>query len=147
MFPKVYGGNAQNAIPCFTAPIWNATPKYVQSAIITCVSLRGGGVVVQISSDAAVEAYPGWGAYGASKAAADHLLRVLAAELDGTGVRCVAFDPGEMDTAMHAAALPDADRTALRTPDSVATELLDALAEPSRTVSGARVVLGAEGAR
>lgn len=43
MFLRVYGANARNATPCCTARIWNATPKYVQSAIIICVSLRGVG--------------------------------------------------------------------------------------------------------
>ncbi len=68
---------------------------------------------MHISSDAAVQAYPRWGAYGISKAAQDHLARILAAELEGTGVRILSIDPGEMDTAMHAAAVPDADRATL----------------------------------
>ncbi|MDB4963284.1 MAG: Oxidoreductase, short chain dehydrogenase/reductase family protein [Myxococcales bacterium] len=66
------------------------------------MALRGAGVIVHISSDAAIEPYPRWGAYGASKAAQDHLSRILAAELADTGVRILAVDPGEMDTAMHA---------------------------------------------
>src|SRR5260370_194541 len=85
--------------------------------------LRGRGVVVHVSSDAAVAPYPRWGAYGASKAALDHLARIWAAELEGTGVRFFGVDPGEMDTAMHAAAMPDADRSSLAAPEEVARKL------------------------
>ena len=63
---------------------------------------------MHISSDAAVSAYPRWGAYGVSKAALDHLARTWAAELEGTGVRVLTVDPGEMRTQMHADAIPDA---------------------------------------
>ena len=88
------------------------------------MALRGRGTLVHISSDAAVEAYPTWGPYGASKAALDHLARTWAAELAAHGVTSIAVDPGEMDTAMHAAALPDADPTTLGRPADVARALL-----------------------
>lgn len=80
------------------------------------------GRVVTVSSDAAVEAYPGWGAYGASKAALDHLTAVLAAE--EPEVRWYAVDPGDMATDMHAAAVPDADPADLADPAEVALALL-----------------------
>ena len=86
--------------------------------------LRGHGTIVHVSSDAAVAAYPRWGAYGVSKAAQDHLSRILAAELDGTGVRVLAVDPGEMDTEMHRAAIPDADPATLARPGEVAARIL-----------------------
>lgn len=104
--------------------------------------LRGAGVIVHVSSDAAVAAYPRWGAYGASKAAQDHLARILAAELDGTGVRVLAVDPGEMDTAMHAAAIPDADRAALAEPAQVAAAIVAMIESPARAPSGARLEAG-----
>jgi NAD(P)-dependent dehydrogenase (short-subunit alcohol dehydrogenase family) len=66
-----------------------------------------GGAIVNISSDAAVEAYEGWGGYGSSKAALDHLGAVLAAE--ESGVRVYAFDPGDMRTDMHQRAFPGED--------------------------------------
>jgi NAD(P)-dependent dehydrogenase (short-subunit alcohol dehydrogenase family) len=50
----------------------------------------------------------------------DHLQRIWAAELEGTGVRFLSIDPGEMDTAMHAAAMPEADRSRLLQPAGVA---------------------------
>ncbi|MFN3199460.1 MAG: SDR family NAD(P)-dependent oxidoreductase [Bradymonadia bacterium] len=86
---------------------------------------RGQGVVVNISSDAAVEAYPTWGAYGASKAALDHLTRIWAEELRAHGVRLLAVDPGEMNTQMHAEAIPDADPSSLADPADVARGILD----------------------
>jgi NAD(P)-dependent dehydrogenase (short-subunit alcohol dehydrogenase family) len=68
---------------------------------------RAGGRVLQISSDAAVEAYPGWGGYGASKAALDQLSAVLAVE--EPDLRVYAVDPGDMATDMHQAAFPGED--------------------------------------
>lgn len=102
------------------------------------MALRGRGLVVHVSSDAAVEAYPTWGAYGLSKAALDHLGRTWAAELGDRGVRVVALDPGEMDTAMHAAAIPDADRAALGQPADVARRLLH---HAARLPTGTRAAL------
>lgn len=89
-------------------------------AVLPGMLLRGSGTVLSISSDAAVNAYPNWGAYGVSKAALDHLSRSFAAEVAGTGVRIVSVDPGEMDTDMHAAAMPEADRAGLTSPESAA---------------------------
>ncbi|SFP16628.1 Short-chain dehydrogenase [Geodermatophilus dictyosporus] len=66
---------------------------------------RAGGTVVSVSSDAAVEAYAGWGGYGASKAALDRLTAVLAVE--HPGLRVYAVDPGDMATDMHRAAAPE----------------------------------------
>lgn len=91
------------------------------------MALRGRGTLVHISSDAAVSSYPHWGPYGASKAALDHLSATWAAELATHGVQSIAVDPGEMDTAMHAAALPDADPATLSRPADVARTLLAAL--------------------
>ena len=89
--------------------------------------LRGHGTIVWISSDAARNAYPNWGAYDASKAALEHMARTFAAELEGTGVRSLVLDPGEMDTRMHADALPDADPVTLLRPEDAATAVLAAL--------------------
>ncbi|MEU0090480.1 SDR family oxidoreductase [Kribbella sp. NPDC006257] len=65
------------------------------------------GIVVNISSDAAVEGYEGWGGYGSAKAALDHASRVLAAEHQELAVYAV--DPGDLRTAMHQAAFPGED--------------------------------------
>src|SRR4029077_2630196 len=68
-----------------------------------------GAVVLNISSDAALNPYPEWGAYGASKAALHHLTRIWDEEQRADGVRFLSLDPGDMDTPMHALAMPDAD--------------------------------------
>ena len=115
-------------------------PFRLSKIIAGAMALRGEGTLVHISSDAAVEPYPRWGAYGASKAAQDHLSKILAAELDGTGVRVLAVDPGEMDTAMHAAAIPEADRATLQAPAEVAARIVQMIEDEARAPTGARLV-------
>jgi len=85
-------------------------------------------LVVNISSDAAINAYPGWGAYGASKAALHHLSRIWNEELMAEGIRVISIDPGDMDTPLHALAVPDADRSQLKSPDTAAGELVALIA-------------------
>lgn len=98
-------------------------PFQLSRAIAGSMVLRGGGAIVNITSDAATNAYPTWGAYGASKAALDHLSRIWAAELEAHGVRFQTFDPGEMDTQLHRDAIPDADPSTLEKPETVAQKL------------------------
>jgi NAD(P)-dependent dehydrogenase (short-subunit alcohol dehydrogenase family) len=81
-----------------------------------------GGRVLAISSDAAVEAYEGWGGYGASKAALDQLAAVLGAE--EPGLRVYAADPGDMRTEMHQAAYPGEDISDRPEPETVVPGLL-----------------------
>ena len=91
-----------------------------------------GGVIVNVTSDAAVEPYEGWGGYGSSKAALDHLSAILAAENLTIGV--YAFDPGDMRTEMHQAAFPGEDISDRAEPESVVPALLRLL--DSRPVPG-----------
>jgi NAD(P)-dependent dehydrogenase (short-subunit alcohol dehydrogenase family) len=98
-------------------------PLRLTQALLGAMLLRGSGLVVNISSDAAVNGYSGWGVYGASKAALDALTRSWAAELEGTGVRVISIDPGDMDTDMHRAADPDADPADLARPEEVAERI------------------------
>lgn len=86
-----------------------------------------GGVVLNVSSDAAITPYAGWGAYGASKAALHHMTRIWDEELAADGVRFLSIDPGDMDTALHAVAVPGADRATLKRPEASARELADAI--------------------
>jgi NAD(P)-dependent dehydrogenase (short-subunit alcohol dehydrogenase family) len=102
--------------------------------------LRHAGIVVNISSDAAIEAYQGWGAYSASKAALDHLTRIAALELKGSGVLFFSVDPGEMDTQMHADAMPDADPESLTSPDAVAMRIVSMIRNSAGIDSGSRLV-------
>ena len=115
-------------------------PFRLSQAIAGSMALRGRGVIVHVSSDAAVEAYPDWGAYSVSKAALDHLARVWAAELGAFGVRSFSVDPGEMDTLMHAQALPDADRTTLADPRHVAASIVRMLQTEDTLDNGARLL-------
>jgi NAD(P)-dependent dehydrogenase (short-subunit alcohol dehydrogenase family) len=88
-----------------------------------------GAVVLNVSSDAAINPYPRWGAYGASKAALHHLSRIWNEELTASGIPVMSLDPGDMDTPMHAQAVPDADRTRLKSPRAAAREFTDAIAK------------------
>jgi NAD(P)-dependent dehydrogenase (short-subunit alcohol dehydrogenase family) len=87
-----------------------------------------GSVVLNVSSDAAVNPYAEWGAYGASKAALHHMTRIWNQELAAEGVRFISLDPGDMDTPLHALALPDTDPATLKPPEAAARELADAIA-------------------
>jgi NAD(P)-dependent dehydrogenase (short-subunit alcohol dehydrogenase family) len=108
---------------------------------------KGGSVVLNVSSDAAVTPYARWGAYGASKAALHHLTRIWEQELAGSGIRFISLDPGDMDTAMHAAAVPDADISLLKRPEVAAREIAEviasALAESSSELEVSRLAEGA----
>ena len=83
------------------------------------------GVIINLTSDAAVEPYPGWGGYGSSKAALDQLSAVLATETSvASAVTVYAFDPGDMRTEMHQAAFPGEDISDRAEPESVVPALL-----------------------
>jgi NAD(P)-dependent dehydrogenase (short-subunit alcohol dehydrogenase family) len=114
-------------------------PFRLAKLVVGPMVLRGRGLVVNVTSDASVAAYAGWGAYGISKAAVDHFGRILGAELEGTGVRVVTVDPGEMDTRMHAEAIPDADRGGLLDPAVVAQRVLRLVQGSDGVPNGARV--------
>ena len=88
--------------------------------------------VLFIGSECATEAYPRWGAYSASKAAARMLARIWDQELEAAGIRVLEHDPGNMDTPMHARALPDTDPATLKRPSRSAEEILALLAASMR---------------
>ena len=90
--------------------------------LLTAPLAAAAGTIVNVSSDAAVEAYPGWGGYGSSKAALDQLTAVLAAE--EPSLRCYAFDPGDMRTDMHQQAFPGEDISDRPAPETVIPALL-----------------------
>jgi NAD(P)-dependent dehydrogenase (short-subunit alcohol dehydrogenase family) len=114
-------------------------PFRLTRAIAGSMALRRSGVVVHISSDASIAAYPEWGAYSVSKAALDHLTRLWASELGPHGVKFFAVDPGEMDTDMHEDALPGSDRHALTHPEVIARRIARMLAEHDGITNGARL--------
>jgi NAD(P)-dependent dehydrogenase (short-subunit alcohol dehydrogenase family) len=86
-----------------------------------------GGTIVNVTSDAAVEGYEGWGGYGSSKAALEQLTNVLAAE--EPGLRVHRFDPGDMRTRMHQEAFPDEDISDRPEPEEQAVPALIHLIE------------------
>ena len=104
-------------------------PLELTQLVIPAMRAHKTGLIVNVTSDAGVQPYPTWGGYGASKAALEHLSRVLAAELEGSGVRVFVVDPGDMDTAMHRAAEPGVDLTHLPTPDVIAPAFVRLLDE------------------
>jgi NAD(P)-dependent dehydrogenase (short-subunit alcohol dehydrogenase family) len=86
---------------------------------------RRSGVIINVSSDVAVNGYAGWGAYSVSKAALDGLTRTWAAELQDTGVKIYAVDPTDMNTAMHRAAVPEDDPASLADPANIAEAFVE----------------------
>ncbi|MBS2537709.1 SDR family oxidoreductase [Catenulispora sp. NF23] len=102
-----------------------------------------GGELVNISSDAAVEPYEGWGGYGASKAALDHASAILA--LEETTIRVWAVDPGDLQTQMHQDAFPGEDISGLPLPRTVVPAFLRLLDE--RRPSGRYQALDLVGSR
>lgn len=97
-------------------------PLVLTSGLLPFVR-TGGGTILSISSDAAIEHYEGWGLYGASKAALDHLTLQYAAE--NPSIRGYALDPGDMRTDMHQAAFPGEDISDRPLPESVIPAILD----------------------
>src|SRR5439155_14821716 len=99
---------------------------------------------LNVSSDAAINAYSRWGAYGASKAALHHLSRTWNEELAAEGVRFLSLDPGDMDTPLHALAVPEADLATLKRPETAAREFIEAIVA-ALPESGAAVECAAAG--
>ena len=103
-------------------------PLHLMQHALPLLAAQPLATIVNVTSDAAAQAYPNWGAYGSSKAALEHLSRIFAEELEGGNVRVLVVDPGDMNTAMHRAAIPDADPATLADPADVAKRILHAIA-------------------
>src|SRR5207253_366412 len=95
-------------------------------APIHLIQLLRPTTIVNITSDAAVNAYAHWGGYGSSKAALEHASRILAKELPD--VRVLVIDPGDMNTEMHTLAEPGVDLSGLPLPDAVAPRIIHEIA-------------------
>jgi NAD(P)-dependent dehydrogenase (short-subunit alcohol dehydrogenase family) len=108
--------------------------KALFGALAASARAGRGAAVIAISSDAAVTPYPKWGAYGASKAAMHHLTAIWDKEASTQSIAFLSIDPGDMDTALHALAVPDADPTTLKRAEESAAEIVESLlaALPSR---------------
>lgn len=111
-------------VPSLQQADWRDLAKVLHTNVLAplhLTQLAGARIVVNITSDAGAEAYPGWGVYGMSKAALEHQTRTWAAEHADRVF--VAVDPGDMDTDMHRQAVPDADPAGLQDPQAVAAKL------------------------
>ena len=100
--------------------------------------IERGGSIINVTSDAGITGYPGWGAYGISKFGIEGLSQTWAAELEGSGVRVNWVDPGDMNTAMHRAAEPDEDPTQWADPASVTDVFIYLASNESASVHGQR---------
>jgi len=102
-------------------------PLHLIQLVLPDMRKRGRGTIVNVTSDAGVNAYPGWGGYGAGKAALEHISRTLIAELEGSGIRVLTVDPGDMNTEMHRLAEPGVDLSHLPHPRNVAPAFVSML--------------------
>ena len=100
--------------------------------------LEHGGSIINVTSDAGLVGYPGWGAYGISKFGIEGMSQTWAAELAGSGVRVNWVDPGAMNTAMHRAAESDEDPQEWADPAEVTAVFLYLASDASRHVHGQR---------
>lgn len=101
----------------------NVLGPFALTAALLPALASARGIVIGISSDAAVEHYPGWGAYGASKAALDHM--TLTFGVENPDIACYSIDPGDMRTDMQQAAFPGEDISDRRLPADVVPALVD----------------------
>lgn len=101
--------------------------KALYGALKSSARDRGCALVINISSETAVNACPGWGAYGASKAGLRQMTAIWNEEARTDGVQLLSIDPGHMDTPLYKAAIPDADPATLKHPGQSAAETVDRL--------------------
>ena len=100
--------------------------------------IEQGGSIINVTSDAGVTGYPGWGAYGISKFGLEGLSQTWAAELEESNVRVNWVDPGNMNTAMHRAAEPDEDPSQWADPKEVTEIFVYLASDESKEVHGQR---------
>lgn len=102
-------------------------PLRVTQTVLPHMIKQRSGLIINITSDAGVGAYPEWGAYGASKAALELIGSTWAGELEGTGIRVLNVDPGDLQTDMHQAAFPGEDISDRSLPSDSAVALIKLL--------------------
>jgi NAD(P)-dependent dehydrogenase (short-subunit alcohol dehydrogenase family) len=112
-------------------------PFLVTRRVIASMLARGRGSIINVTSAAGNVGYAGWGAYGISKFALEGLTETWADEVQGTGVRVNMVDPGEMNTEMHALAVPDCDYD-LADPNDVTDVFLYLASDEAEGVNGRR---------
>ncbi len=113
-------------------------PFLITQRVLSGMLQRNKGSIINLTSEAGKYGYAGWGAYGISKFAVEGLTYTWADELSETGVRINMVDPGEMDTEMHALAVPDCDY-ALKKPEAIVDLFLYLASESSHSIHGQRI--------
>ncbi|MDP4171921.1 MAG: SDR family oxidoreductase [Bacillota bacterium] len=113
------------------------SPFLVSRRVLPGMLQRNEGCVINVTSEAGHVGYAGWGAYGISKFAVEGLTETWADELSETNIRVNMVDPGEMDTDMHKAAVPDCDYE-LNKPIEVVDVFLYLASEEAKGISGQR---------
>jgi NAD(P)-dependent dehydrogenase (short-subunit alcohol dehydrogenase family) len=113
-------------------------PALVTQAVLPHMRAQGGGLIINVTSDAGQTGYPGWGGYGASKAALERLTESWAAELEGTGVRINAVNPGDLNTEMQQLAYPGEDVSDRLDPAAVTGAFLWLASDAAGEITGRR---------
>jgi NAD(P)-dependent dehydrogenase (short-subunit alcohol dehydrogenase family) len=101
--------------------------------------IENGGSIINVTSDAGANGYPGWGAYGISKFGLEGMSQTWASELEETGVRVNWVDPGNMDTAMHRAAEPEEDPSEWSDPAAAVDVFVFLASDESKGITGKRL--------
>src|SRR6266540_174917 len=131
-------------MPLLVEHSWESLERIFRVNVIApihLIQLLRPRTIVNITSDAAKNAYPHWGGYGASKAALEHASRTLAAELEG--VRMLVVDPGDMNTEMHRLAEPGVDLSHLPSPEAIAPRIVETIDDAEHTSNRFRAAAGA----
>jgi NAD(P)-dependent dehydrogenase (short-subunit alcohol dehydrogenase family) len=113
-------------------------PVLVTQAVLPHMLARKSGLIINVTSDAAQIGYPGWGGYGAAKAALELITKSWAAELEGTGVRVNAVNPGDLRTEMHQLAFPGEDISDRLDPFTVTDLFVWLATDAAASVTGQR---------
>jgi NAD(P)-dependent dehydrogenase (short-subunit alcohol dehydrogenase family) len=116
----------------------NLVAPFLLTRKILPAMLEQGGSVINVTSEAGANGYPGWGAYGISKFGLEGLTETWAAELEDTGIRVNQVDPGNLDTDMHRAAEPGEDPSQWADPAEVTGIFVHLASDAARNVNGRR---------
>lgn len=114
-----------------------AGPFLITQKVLGSMLQQGAGAIINVTSEAGSVGYAGWGAYGISKFALEGLTETWADEVAETGVRVNMVDPGEMDTEMHALAVPDCDYE-LAKPEEVTEVFVYLASDEAQAINGKR---------
>jgi len=149
---NLVGGFSAGRIADTDAALWqrmltmNLTSAFLLSkAVLPHMMQRGNGRILHVAAWAAVEPFPGAGAYIVAKSGLLALIRVLALELKGSGVTVNGVLPTTIDTSANRAAMPEADPSAWTKPESIAETLLFLASEEAGQISGAAIPVGTGG--